>query len=237
MPAARPLSRLALVLAALCAGGCATTYDVEVDAISRPKAPEAVSYRIKNLNPAVEEDALRYKEATNYVKAALSGKGMYEAAGDEPADVIVELEYGVAPPTVRMEEVTVPIYEQRGGGVIYDTQPVADRLGNVTMRTVPVYQPPRQDFVRYETQTVPVAIYEKFLRISARENKPVTDGRNPEEIWSVNTSVEDRSKDLRRYLPILASASMESIGSNTGKLKTVRLKADDENVDFVKKGL
>ena len=39
------------------------------------------------------------------------------------------------------------------------------------------------------------------------------------------------------YLPLLASASMESIGTDTGSRKTIKLKEGDQNVGFVKKGL
>ena len=217
--------------------GCSTTYAVKVDAITKPAVADAASYRIKNKNASVEEDNLRYKEAANYVKTALSGRGLYEAPPDVTPDIIVELDYGIAPPSVRMEETSVPIYAQTGGGVNYTPMPVTDPKGNVTVRTVPVYEPTRSELVGYRDVVTPVAVYEKYLHISARENKPASEGKAPAEIWSVNTSLEDESKDLRKYLPLLASASMESIGTDTGSQRTVKLKESDQNVGFVKKGL
>jgi hypothetical protein len=218
--------------------GCATTYDVSVDAITQPKPKDAAtSYRIKNKNPTVEEDNLRYKEATNYVRTALSGHGMYEAPADVVPDVIVEIEYGVEPPSVRMERTSVPIYSQSGGGVRYNPMPVPIANGSILQRTVPVYDAPDSQLVGYQEVVTPVAVYEKYLHISARENKPKNEGTAPTEIWSVNTSFEDESKDIRKYLPLLASASMESIGTDTGSRKTIKLKESDQNVDFVKKGL
>ncbi len=50
-------------------------------------------------------------------------------------------------------------------------------------------------------------------------------------------SSEDESDDLRKYLPILASASVDYIGKDTGSKQTVKLKETDPVVDFVKKGL
>jgi hypothetical protein len=223
-----------------CGSGCASTatYKVKVDAIGKSQAGEtAVSYRLKNLNPSLTQDDLRYKEAANYVRAALAGRGMYEAAPDAMPDVIVELDYGIAAPSVKMETKSVPVYGQTGGGVNYETIPVTDAQGNVTMRTVPVYQPPQTEVVRYREALTPVPVYEKYLHISARDNKAVAEGQKPAEIWSVNTSLEDESKDLRKYLPLLASASMESIGTDTGRQQTIKLKANDQTVDFVKKGM
>ena len=69
--------------------GCSTTYAVKVDAITKPVVTDATSYRIKNKNASVAEDNLRYKEATNYVKTALSGRGLYEAPPDVTPDIIV----------------------------------------------------------------------------------------------------------------------------------------------------
>lgn len=233
-----PLAGLGLLGVLLAASGCATSYDVKVDAITQPKPKEAAaSYRIKNKNPTTEEDNLRYKEATNYVKTALSGHGMYEAPEDAVPDVIVEIEYGVEAPSVRMERTSVPIYSQSGGGVKYNPLPVPIANGSVLQRTIPVYDAPDSQLVGYQEVVTPVAVYEKFLHISARENKPKTDGATPTEIWSVNTTLEDESKDIRKYLPLLASASMESIGTDTGSRKTIKLKESDQNVDFVKKGL
>lgn len=231
------LAGLALAGGVLLGSGCATSYDVKVDAITQPKPKEGTaSYRIKNKNPAAEEDNLRYKEATNYVRTALSGHGMYEAPDNVVPDVIVEIEYGVEAPSVKMERTSVPIFAQTGGGVGYT--PVSIPSGNgVIQRTVPVYDPPSAELVGYQEVVRPVAVYEKFLHISARENKPKTDGAAPAEIWSVNTSLEDESKDIRKYLPLLASASMESIGTDTGSRKTIKLKERDQDVGFVKKGL
>ena len=80
-------------------------------------------------------------------------------------------------------------------------------------------------------------MYEKYLRISARENKQMEEGRPPPEIWSVNVSSEDKSDDLRKYLPILASASVDYIGKDSGEKQTVRLKETDSAVGFIKKGM
>jgi len=219
-------------------GGCATTYEVKVDSISQPQSKEVTSYKIMTKGGADEEASLRHQEATNYIKTALSGKGLHEASSAEAADVIVEVDYGVEPPRVVLERTSVPIYAQVGGGVRYETVMVGvDSRGNPIYRTVAVYEPSRTELIGYQEMVTPVAKYEKYLRISARENGEIVEGQPPAEIWSVNVSSEDESDDLRKYLPILASASVDYIGKDTGSKQTVKLKETDPVVDFVKKGL
>ncbi|MFM7751135.1 MAG: hypothetical protein ACKPB0_12065, partial [Opitutaceae bacterium] len=72
-------ARLGFLLPALLLGGCATTYELKVDSIAKPRAADAISYEIHNKNPLVADDSLRFKEAAGFVKTALSGRGMYEA--------------------------------------------------------------------------------------------------------------------------------------------------------------
>jgi hypothetical protein len=91
--------------------------------------------------------------------------------------------------------------------------------------------------VGYQEVITPVSIYEKYLRISAHENKPVVEGKPPTEIWSVSVTSEDESKDLRKYLPLLASASANYIGKDTHAETVVKVKENDPAVTFVKKGL
>jgi hypothetical protein len=224
--------------------GCSSsTYLVKVDAISKPlptagstgAAPQ--SYQLKSKDPALGEENLRYKEAADFVKTALSGKGLYEAPIAEKADMIVELEYGMDAPRSQIETVSVPVYAQTGGGVRYEQVPVVDAKGNQSVRTVAVYDSPRTELVGYDDVTRPVTIYEKYLRITARENKPGTEGRPPSEVWSISVTAEDESKDLRKYLPILASATVDYIGKDSATQQSVKIKDPSQLTGFIKKGM
>lgn len=221
------------------ASGCSTTatHQVKVDAISKPAAPDSQSYKIKSKNPALGEENLRYKEAADFVRTALSGKGLYEATSEDAADMIVELDYGMDAPRTKLERVSVPIYAQVGGGVRYETVPVTDARGNVSYRTVAVYDAPRSELVGYDDVPRQIAIYEKYLKITARENKQANEGRPPAEIWSVQASAEDESKDLRKYLPIMAGATVDYIGRDTQHETVVKIKENGEVVSFIRRGL
>ena len=228
----------ASLVTVLATAACSTsTHQVKVDAISKPAPSDRQSYRLKSKNPALGEENLRYREAAEFVKTALSGKGLYEALSEEKADMIVELDYGMETPRTKMERVSVPVYAQVGGGVRYDTVPVTDSKGNTSLRTVAVYESPRNELVGYDEVPRMVTIYEKYLKITARENKAASEGRPPSELWSVQASAEDESKDLRKYLPIMASATVDYIGKDSSHQTVVKVKENGEAVGFIRRGM
>ena len=228
--------------------GCtSTTYTVQVDAISQPKdksaeaAPPAQSYYIHSKNPRLDETSLRYKEVSDYVKTALSGKGMYEAPKPEAADVVIDIDYGMDAPRVKFETVSTPIIMNSQDRI--ETRQVThlERQPDGTYRTVTedvrVVVPGTPEFAGMREEVIPLIVYEKFLKVSARENKENSEGKAPAEVWSVNVSAEDKSQELRKYIPILASATADYIGTNTKESKAVTIDEKDEVVKFVKKGM
>jgi hypothetical protein len=232
---------------ALFAGCSTTTYTVQVDAISKPtetasqtaSAPQ--SYHIRSKNPRLDESSLRYKEVSDYVKTALSGKGMYEAPSPEAADVVIDIDYGMDAPRVKFETISTPIIMQTGGS--YQTQREQrivrkpDGTTEVVWVDVQVYVPGTTEFLGVREEVMPIIVYEKYLKVSARENKETSEGRAPAEVWSVNVSAEDKSQELRKYIPILASATADYIGTNTKESKPVKIDESDEVVKFIKKGM
>lgn len=223
---------------ALTLGGCASTYEVKVDSLAKPKAEAAVSYEIKNKNPLVADDSLRYKEAEAYVKTALSGKGLYEAPPNTKADIIVDLDYGIGPPQSRAEVQSEPIYITVPGQMRTQTVQVGvDQRGNPIYQTVVTQDPPSTEFAGFHDYQVNVTVYEKYLRLTARENVPAAEGRPPTEVWTVDITSEGESRDLRKNLPVLVAASVDYIGKDTHGQKTVKIKDANPDVGFVKKGM
>ena len=232
----RPLALPALAVL-LVFGGCssASTYQVKVDAISKPEAPAKQSYALKSKDPRLGEENLRYKEAADFVRTALSGKGLYEAPNADVADMVVELDYGLEAPRSKIERVSTPVYAQVGGGVRYDSVPMTDARGNVSYRTVAIYDPPKSELIGYDEMPRQITIYEKYLKITARENKPAAEGKPPSELWSIHASAEDESKDLRKSLPIMASATVDYIGQDSSNQQLVKVRANGPAVDFIRK--
>jgi hypothetical protein len=244
-PRFRLVSPHALLCAAAlvsCAGCKTTTYVLQVDAIS-PRG-EVVkqtdgprSFKVRSSNPRVEEDSLRYHEVAQYIKTALSGKGLYEAATAESADLIIDIDYGMETPRMKYETVDTPIMGLQAGPPQLRNILVKTANGTVVYKQVGLPSTPVRRVVGWKEETEPVIVYEKYLKVSARENREAVEGKPPPEVWSVNVSAEDQSNELRRYMPILASATVDYIGTNTRQEKAVTVHEEDETVKFIKKGM
>ena len=109
--------------------------------------------------------------------------------------------------------------------------------GTPINQTVYVPVPSIQTVVGYRDVIVPVIVYEKRLRLTARENKTAEDGKPAPELWSVDIISEGENRELRKVLPILVAASIPYIGKDSHGQKTIRIKDTDKAIDFVKKGM
>lgn len=236
---AHPLLRPIIVaLGVLLLAGCETTsYDVKVDAIAHEEKASGESYRIVTKNGQDPNTDLRTKEAVEYVKTALSGRGMYEAPTPESADMVVEVDFDVEPPRVEFETRTVPQMVHIPGGVSSRVVPIRDKDGNVQWRPVMVREMPRQELVGYEEKVIPITVYEKYMRVSARENVSSGDDTPPEELWSVYVSNENEDDDLRKALPVLASVVVDYIGETTEEDAEVKVDSRTAEVEFIKRGM
>jgi hypothetical protein len=150
---------------------------------------------------------------------------------------VVEVDFDVEPPRVRYERSTQPVFARTSGTVRSIMVPVRDATGQVRYRTVSALEPPQVELIGYEEQIIPVTVYEKYLRVSARENIPYSETSPPAQLWSVHVSLEADNSDLRADLPVLASTVVDYIGVTTASDQVVRVKKDSPDVAFVKRGL
>lgn len=228
----------AIAIAGSILSGCATTHEIKIDSLAKPDAEAAVSYEIKNRNPLVADDSLRYKEAANLVKTALSGKGMYEAPPNTKADIVVDLDYGVGPPQMKRETVSEPVYITIPGQIRTERVQVGtDSQGRPIYQTITVQDPPTTEFAGFREYIVTRVVYEKYLKMSARENKEPVEGRPAQEVWTIDVTSEGESRDIRRNMPVLVAASIDYIGKDTQGQKTIRIKDSNSDIAFVKKGM
>ena len=97
--------------------------------------------------------------------------------------------------------------------------------------------PPSQELIGFEEKTIPVTVYEKYLRVSARENVSSGDDAPPEQLWSVYVSNEAEDDDIRKALPVLASVVVDYIGVTTETDEEVKVNSETDEVAFIKRGL
>jgi len=213
------ICRLALALCATgcLAGGC-RTYDVKLDSVNRsdPPAADHTSYTIRNKNPAVATDSLRYQEAARRIKTALSSRGLWEAPNPSAADMIVELDYAIESAHTIYRAVEVPVYV-----------PTCPAVG----------QMPARELVGYEHGAMPVVVREKHLSVSCRENEPAVEGRPASDLWRISVSIEDERTDLRECLPVLAAVVMDQLGKTSDGATVKQVGQNDQAIAFIKRGL
>ena len=84
-----------------------------------------------------------------------------------------------------------------------------------------------------------VGFYKKHLSLEARQNRAKAEPApgTPEFLWRVEVENESESKDLRKFVPLLASATIDFIESNTHGRREILVDEDGKDVVFVKKGL
>lgn len=218
-----------LVWAAAAVGPGCTSYRFNVDAVSaQPKAVASGSYVIVDANPEIAETDLRYLEAVEYLHAALSAKGLYQApAGVEP-DMVIEFDFGMES---RRDEL---LAYNRPGLVVATTASQPAEVGGTRERRQNMgAMVPVGDALADGLRLVKVTSYPKYLRITAREGANDAKDNVQRELWSVFVSNEDDDNDLRKYVPLMISAAMDSLSSETAEDYVVVLRQDDARVAFV----
>jgi hypothetical protein len=213
-----------LLAGALLAGGCASVYEVTVDAtvqatgISSPRT----SFRIHDPQAGPGPRTLRHQEIASQIKTALSAQGLYEAPDVESADIVVEISYGIEPPRVQRIGYQEFIYGR--------PVPATERQA----------LPPEgvaREMMGYTAIASVIVVREKHLSICARQNSSRESAQPAADIWRVHVSLENESDDLRRHLPILASAAMDHLGRSTNGPAKLTLRSNDEAVRFIRDGL
>jgi hypothetical protein len=152
--------------------------------------------------------------------------------------MVIDLDYGVGPPQVRRETVSEPVYITLPGQIRTERVQVGtDSQGRPVYQTITVQDPPTTEFAGFREYMVTVVVYEKYLRLTARENKEPVEGQPPVEVWTLDITSEGESKDIRKHLPILVAASIDFVGKDTQGQKTIRIKDTASDIAFVKKGM
>ena len=230
---------LVALFATLVITGCSSTYSFKVDAInnSDPNVKELKSYKIVSSNVQINEEDLEFQEVSQYIKTALSGRGYYEASEIDNADMVIDVSYGVSEPQTDFKTKTSPIYGRSSGGFKTISTPVIDRNGNVRYVNSTVYTPSRLEMIGVQEQIIPIITYEKYLRMTSRDNRDIVNKESPTQVWSIYVKNKDESEDLRKYVPLMAAAAIPYVGENTENQQEIRIKEEDDIVDFVKKGL
>lgn len=219
--------------------GCETmkTYTVNVESRSEPaRMSGKESYRIETRNRENDESSLRYKETEEQVRTALSGIGLYEAPNPDDADMVVEIDYGVGPPKEILKEYQEPIYITVPGRMEETIQYVKGPDGRPVAIRVPRYRPPETVYAGSQTRYRPSTVYDKYLTISGVGVDREQGDERRESLWTVNVTNQSESDDLREHIPVMVAAALDYIGTSTENEEKVKIRANDQDVAFIKDG-
>lgn len=227
-------------LAALLAGcaGSPVGRDVRIEARREGGTKTYTSYRLRNANAASEADSLRYQEVSNFVRTALSGRGLHEAPNDASADLIIDVDFGAIAPGTREEVVRLPIYRTMRG--LIGTSAVVAGIGSRGEDQVIRHRhrdPDRRVLVGHQEVIITNTHHERFLKLTAHASGTDADGHKPAEFWSVEVRTKGNDEDLREDLPLLAAAALAHVDRDTRGRMIVQISEDDPDIEFVKKGM
>lgn len=194
-------------------GGCVQSKPfsgtpVRVNATAQGPVEKGTPYHIVAAQGPAAESTLLYAEAARVVNAALGARGLYAAPNLERAKIIVEIDYGMAPPRAGERAAIDPA----------STSPRRDLPGD-------------DEIAKLRSAARGPLV--KHLVLTAREAKPAEDAL-PRVLWRVELTVTDLSNDLRKYLPLLAAVGIDQIGIDSGGAVTVYVKETDKTVLLLK---
>ena len=205
-PLAPHATRLAVLLVlAVATSGCATHYQFDIESIrqSNPAVPQ-LSYRLVDARPDSRTGDALFERVAGDVRTALSSRGLYAAPAGTTPHLIIEVDYGISAPVVKRGVRQEPVYLEMPGSIYGGT---SSRESGRTRVTQP-------HLLGMADVPFEITTYQKFLRLTARENEPVTDGATPRQVWSVLVTNEDGSDKLPVYTRLMVAAAMDHIGAD-----------------------
>lgn len=213
--------------------GCAhhPRFIVQVDSI-RDASPSAEkkSYLLLPANDKeLNLDDLQFKEFGGYVQRALTMKGYSIPNKPENLQVIILMGYGIGDPQTHHFAFSYPIFGQTGGG--YSTFNASSYgTGGYANTTGSIQQMPTFGVVGSGIAAGSFTTYQRYLILWGTDVDEYKKSGKIKTLWKTTVTSEGVSDDLRLVFPIMVTAAMPYIGSNTGHKVTIKLKENDESV-------
>lgn len=219
------------ILSLLLLSGCATQYSVYVDALTAVPAVagRGASYTMVSATPGVESTDLFFKEVVRHVGPALEKSGFRAAAEGQVGDLQIAVDAHLSDPLVETRQYSEPIYFDSPGYVQTIRVPVVGQDGKVSHYAYTRYWTgPRTRFAGYVDRDQQITVYDKVLRLSAKEVG--ADGEVGAEAWAVTVRLRSPSTDYRSALPYMMVAAQPYLGSRTEGEIVVRVSEEAEEL-------
>ncbi len=201
--------------------GCATLtnfgkvrFEVAVDSLaSSPEVP-GKTYLLLPSNNGITGADLEFQEYAEYLKRVLQTKGYVYTTSKEDANLVIYLSYGIGDPQSYHYSYSMPVWGTTGYSAARSTIAQTDDDGNTTYKTYTSYVP-HYGFRGYRTYTDSVTAYNRFAVIAAYDYDQYKKDEKEIQLWKTTVSSLGTSDDLRRVFPILMTASVQYIATDT----------------------
>lgn len=184
-------------------------------------------------NEAVTWEDLQFQEYAQYLMRVLNSQGFVSADKAEDADVAIVLSYGIGDPQTHQYSYALPVWGETGVSSSH-TYGIATAFGNSASYSGTTTYTPTYGITGYTTQLGSVTSDFRYALIPGYDFKAFKDSNKQVQLWRTTITSTGSSGDLRQVFPILISAAVPYLASNTGKQVPVRLYESDEIVRKVK---
>ena len=229
----KPKSLLILILIFSMISCVGPKFLVNVDSICSPEPEAKKNYVLLPGLEGINANDLQYQEYANYVDKALAKKGFLKSDDIKNADIAIFLVYGIGDPQVQQYTYSLPVWGQTGVSSS-STYGTINTFDNTTTYSGTTTYTPTYGIVGSTTHTGTTVTYFRYLVLDAIDLEIYRKNKKVVQVWKTSVTSPGSSGDLRQVFPILVGASMDYIGTNTGKKVRVTLYENDKRVKEVK---
>ncbi len=219
--------------------GCVTpavVRDVRVTASRHGPVVRSGSFQIVG-QPERPEDAKPTEEAVALVRRGLAGKGYRESTGTDGADLLITVSCGASGPSIQQTTVQEPIYRVVQAPSRYERVQVGNTPGDAPMYEMRLVESPAiQKLAGYREVPRETKVFQKYVRLSAHENRAGTGPTVPAAGWTVESVCEDAGTSVSEIVPVLTVACLVYVGKETAGTDVMHISEADKDVASLRRG-
>ena len=224
-----------LCTALLSLSGCAPKCSVSVNSLVAVDVEQKKSYIILSGNDDVPSSDLQFSEFSLYTDTALQSLGFSKAKNVEEANAAIILGYGMESQAYQYT-CALPIWGQNGISSSQSTGSI-NTFGNSATYSCQTSYTPSYGVVSSMPCTGTKVLSSGYITLSCFDIVKYKKTRNAEDarpLWFTTAASAGQNGDMRIMFPIMLTAMLPHIATNTGKAITVDLPENDDYAQKIK---
>ncbi len=208
-------------------------FNVVIDSINAPEKSTQQKYFLLPGLKDVNLNDLQFREYVTYVDKALKNRGYVKTTSSDDAELIIFLSYGIGDPQNNVYSYVMPTWGQTGysSSTTYGT---VRSYGNSASFSGTTSYTPSYGITGYVPITRSYTTYSRYIIIDAVDALESRKTAKIVQAWQTNIASTGSSGDLRRAFPVMITAAMPLIASNTQGMISYEINEEDAAVLYVK---